>query len=1363
MDVGVVPPEDVTFAATAQSDNQSLQLTLELALKERDSSLRENSKLNEEKHSLLDKLEQLRVERDRAIESLNGELAERTNDQEQENTNRDMLDIPEKLGLIESEIIDTGTDKVIWETHRVTLERIPGFGFGIAVAGGKDNPHFSNGDPSIAISDVLKAGPAENKLQINDRVLSVNGVSFETVEHSEAIRLLKESGNQVELVVKRKLLVPNPQEFQPTKVVLQKRHKRDDYGIILGCKFYVKEVLPNSLAAFDGAVKEGDTILRINNIGVESISLQDAKRQLDKSKEKLQLTLKKPPRAPSVTNLLHKRQNSDLDYMTKFQPFKTDNMYLSSAAHEKGDYDKPSINSYVRSTATEQLLSPYRTPEQTGHYKRPDQAVIQLPIVNGYAPEMPAQSPAPVYYDSSRLFGGETRYISYNKEGGEAGLRIAGGNHTGIYIASVQDGSPAQREGLREGDEIIEIDNVPTRGMTREETVQKIMESEDRIYLVVQNRIVEYRRVLVFTNTDSGDLFHIRVHMSYEAPKGSNHLSFQPGDIFKVTDTLRSGTRGEWNVVKLDAQNEELARGVIPNSVRAENLRRPKDEKEKSGKGSIFRRKNQKRSKSLGRDHWEDVIFAKETSKYEAYERVVLLEPGFMRPVVIYGGLADIAQERLLREVPEHFESPPTPENQEDEVSKTGIVKLGSIRTVIDLGKHCVLDVVPSAIDKLNYAQFYPIVVNLKSDRKDVVKDLRAKYSSASAKNSRKLYEQGVKVEKSYPQIFTKEIELHPQADWFTELREVVAKEQVKALWISEYKPTENMADDFLFPMANRLSYIGSAENEMEMSRMADQPYNCGTLDKTMARSSSDPHLASPDAEMPLTPGYTTQQSMPAPVSNISGGAAAPYASRAEYAAAMQRVPRDRMLSDSRVHYHSSPFNGYNSIDRREHSGSIGGARGHPSNTGPKQESDNSNLIGARQVDRHSHYMSPRNGKSTHDPYKFTRMTSQPGFSKPAPPVRTDSMGSGTHSENPYGHSRLVKQKRVNHSMSLDTGQADEEIHIRNYENSPRPAQDTPNPYTAAGRVRRPSGPTATSHYLHPQSPAAVGSPNIFFPSTPSSRSRNNGHYAQGLMSQSLPADDSVFHATPVSIHANSSYTNQLYMESKEASGIAPSSQPATQPVDPSKSSSGSFENYKKFVSNTPFYGARKEGKKSRKKSTGSDGETGSAFETYKKADPPFSTELDMEPTPDNHIVLDTVSGVIDSAGGVLSSESTGVSLYFPHNAIPNGVRQEVYFKVSKQDDSLVSALDKDAGEQLVSPLVVCGPQGLKFQLPVELRLPCPAAPESNNVMFKLKSSNDGAAEAADNGWQSQNLNNIPPSPGVNGQQNPFSIFVDHF
>ena len=55
-------------------------------------------------------------------------------------------------------------ERIAWEYHHVSLERVSGYGFGIAVSGGRDNPHFTNGDPSIAISDVLKAGPAEGKL-----------------------------------------------------------------------------------------------------------------------------------------------------------------------------------------------------------------------------------------------------------------------------------------------------------------------------------------------------------------------------------------------------------------------------------------------------------------------------------------------------------------------------------------------------------------------------------------------------------------------------------------------------------------------------------------------------------------------------------------------------------------------------------------------------------------------------------------------------------------------------------------------------------------------------------------------------------------------------------------------------------------------------------------------------------------------------------------------------------------------------------------------------------------------------------------------------------------------------------------------
>ena len=57
-----------------------------------------------------------------------------------------------------------GGERTIYEFQQVTLNRVPGYGFGIAVSGGRDNPHFADGDPAIAVSDVLKAGPAEGKL-----------------------------------------------------------------------------------------------------------------------------------------------------------------------------------------------------------------------------------------------------------------------------------------------------------------------------------------------------------------------------------------------------------------------------------------------------------------------------------------------------------------------------------------------------------------------------------------------------------------------------------------------------------------------------------------------------------------------------------------------------------------------------------------------------------------------------------------------------------------------------------------------------------------------------------------------------------------------------------------------------------------------------------------------------------------------------------------------------------------------------------------------------------------------------------------------------------------------------------------------
>ena len=58
--------------------------------------------------------------------------------------------------------------------------------------------------------------------------------------------------------------------------------------------------------------------------------------------------------------------------------------------------------------------------------------------------------------------------------------------------------------------------------------------------------------------------------------------------------------------------------------------------------------------------------------------------------------------------------------------SKSGIVRLSSIRDVMNRGKHALLDVTPNAVDKLNYAQFYPIVILAKADSKQTIKEIRA-------------------------------------------------------------------------------------------------------------------------------------------------------------------------------------------------------------------------------------------------------------------------------------------------------------------------------------------------------------------------------------------------------------------------------------------------------------------------------------------------------------------------------------------------------------------------------------------------------------------------------------------------------------
>ena len=186
---------------------------------------------------------------------------------------------------------------------------------------------------------------------------------------------------------------------------------------------------------------------------------------------------------------------------------------------------------------------------------------------------------------------------------------------------------------------------------------------------------------------------------------------------------------------------------MIPNKARAEEIATHQFNAAKkeqigfdppSSKGSSFFRRRreksmlQRRSKSLGKDHWEDLVWSESMSKFPAYERVSLRHPGYCRPVVIFGPVADLARQRMLKDYPNKFESPQqnsfasSTGAASSSADKSGIVRLSAIKRIIDSGKHALLDVAPNAVDKLNYAQLYPIVVFAKTDSKQMIKDCRA-------------------------------------------------------------------------------------------------------------------------------------------------------------------------------------------------------------------------------------------------------------------------------------------------------------------------------------------------------------------------------------------------------------------------------------------------------------------------------------------------------------------------------------------------------------------------------------------------------------------------------------------------------------
>uniref|UniRef100_A0A3B1KCB0 Zona occludens protein 1 n=1 Tax=Astyanax mexicanus TaxID=7994 RepID=A0A3B1KCB0_ASTMX len=770
-------------------------------------------------------------------------------------------------------------ETVIWEQHTVTLHRAPGFGFGIAISGGRDNPHFQSGETSIVISDVLKGGPAEGLLQENDRVVMVNAVSMDNVEHAYAVQQLRKSGKNAKITIRRKRKVqipmgrhgeretmsehdedddsyedeiyevrsgrsgPSARERdrersgsrerslsprsdrhsvssnlppRPAKVTLVKSRKNEEYGLRLASHIFVKDISPESLAARDGNIQEGDVVLKINGTVTENLSLIDAKKLIERSKGKLKMVVQRDERAtllniPDLDDSIPSANASDRDDISDIHSVASDHSNRSHDRKRSSRSRSPDRRSEPsdHSRHSPPQISNGRSPKPV--YAQPGQPDVDLPV-------SPADAPVPSVAHDDSILRPSMKLVKF-KKGESVGLRLAGGNDVGIFVAGVLEDSPAAKEGLEEGDQILRVNNVDFANIIREEAVLFLLDlpKGEEVTILAQKKKDVYRRIV---ESDVGDSFYIRTHFEYEkeSPYG---LSFNKGEVFRVVDTLYNGKLGSWLAIRIGKNHQEVERGIIPNKNRAEQLSSVQYTLPKTAGGDradFWRFRGLRSSKRNLRKSREDLSAQPVQTKFPAYERVVLREAGFLRPVVIFGPIADVAREKLSREEPDLFElAKSEPRDAGTDQRSSGIIRLHTIKQIIDRDKHAVLDITPNAVDRLNYAQWYPIVVFLNPDSKQGVKNMRTRLCSESRKSARKLYERALKLRKNNHHLFTTTINLNNMNDgWYGALKETIQQQQNQLVWVSEGK-ADGAPEDDLDIHDDRLSYLSAPGSEYSM------------------------------------------------------------------------------------------------------------------------------------------------------------------------------------------------------------------------------------------------------------------------------------------------------------------------------------------------------------------------------------------------------------------------------------------------------------------------------------------------------------------------------------------------------------------
>uniref|UniRef100_A0A1I7XFZ6 Protein lap4 n=1 Tax=Heterorhabditis bacteriophora TaxID=37862 RepID=A0A1I7XFZ6_HETBA len=376
--------------------------------------------------------------------------------------------------------------------RRIRVERDAESHLGLSIAGGLGSTPYREGDQSLFVSRVHPGGPADKAgLRVDDKLLRVNDSDVSSATHDQAVRVMHESRNSVELTVLRtEDTSPEvlPGGFKVLLVIIfHSKSLTSKYFALVTSVIFARYASGSPGFAVAGGIGSGKDGVFISYITPGGPADKQGKLAVGDRVLSINGTRMKGVRHDQAVALLTGHPNEDI--------------YISVQR------DRPSLCSPIPSTPLT-TSSPNPTtavsPQSPVVRKFPRQLFIPLLYFCVLSLSFSFQLSVSQINSSSSMslsinqlgdtssWDGKTEEVELIKEGKSLGLSVVGGvDHSshpfgmdkpGVFISKISANSPAARsQRLRVGDRILSVNDRDVSEAKHNDAVEALKQSGSRV------------------------------------------------------------------------------------------------------------------------------------------------------------------------------------------------------------------------------------------------------------------------------------------------------------------------------------------------------------------------------------------------------------------------------------------------------------------------------------------------------------------------------------------------------------------------------------------------------------------------------------------------------------------------------------------------------------------------------------------------------------------------------------------------------------------------------------------------------------------------------------------------------------------